>query len=93
MAIVNIMLKDNKNKVCQKMLFLREDTELLICENINTINKSEPEWFVNIEYIDPDFSTKDMEERGWKINDALYDKLILEYNNKPNIEKLLTMWK
>jgi hypothetical protein len=91
MGLLNILLKDNKNNICQKMLSLREETELLICENINTINKKE--LFLSIKTIDFGYSTLDLEHQGWKVDDGLYDKLIIEYNNSSEKEKLLKFWK
>lgn len=91
MSLINILLKDNKNKLFQKMLFLREETELLICENINTINKKVV--FLNIHSIDIDSPMTELEKNGWKEDNGLYDKLIIEYNNSAEREKLLTRWK
>lgn len=92
MALLNILLRNNKDKICQKMLSLREETELLICENINTINGENT--YLNINTIDFDFSTSDLERQGWKVDNGLYDKLIIEYNNnQTDKNKLLTFWK
>lgn len=37
--MVNIIVKDNKEKVFEVLLHLRNETELLICKNINQINR------------------------------------------------------
>ncbi len=87
--MINILLRDNQNKLFQKMLFLREETELLICENINTINRRGHQ--LNINTIDIDTSLDDLERQGYKNDEGLYDRLIIEYNQKNT--KLLTRWK
>lgn len=91
MGLINILLFDEKNKLCQKMLSLREDTELLICNNINTINGDKP--YLMIRTIDYDFSTFELENKGWKTDDGLYDKLIINYNNSKDRIKILTRWR
>ena len=87
--MINIILRDNKNKLFQKMLFLKEETELLICENINKINKSGHQ--LNMNTIDIDTPLEDLEKQGYKNDETLYDILIIEYNQQNN--DLLTKWK
>jgi len=87
--MINILLRDNKNKLFQKMLFLSEETELLICKNINTINKSG--YQLNINTIDIGTPLEELEKQGYKNDEALYDKLIIEYNQQN--KDLLTRWK
>jgi len=72
------------------MLSLSDETELLICDNINTINKTGH--LLQINSIDFNFSTSEIEKYGWKVDNGLYDKLIIEYNNRVDKEKLLTRW-
>lgn len=91
MGTINILLQDNKNRLCQKMCFLRDETESLIYDNINTINRIELN--LALSSIDINFSTSDLEKQGWKVDEGLYDKLIIEYNNRSDKEKLLTRWK
>ena len=45
--MISILLKDHKNHLMQEMLHLRTETELLISNNINTINLKETQF--NIE--------------------------------------------
>jgi hypothetical protein len=92
MALINILLRDNRNKICSKILSLREETELLISGNINAINQKNGNADININTIDFGFSTKDLENQGWTIDDGLYDKLIIQYNSKANGKALLTRW-
>jgi hypothetical protein len=87
--MIHILLKDNRNRLFQKMLYLRVDTEVLICSNINTINKSGHQ--LNINTIDIETSVEYWEKQGYKNDEALYDKLIIEYNQQNN--DLLTGWR
>ena len=87
--MINILLKDFNNKLMQEMCHLREETELLICENINFLNKNG--YDLNIETLSGK-ETEYWRERGFSVDNSLYDKLILEYNQKENVE-LLTRWK
>ncbi|OAE90540.1 hypothetical protein FPG87_02735 [Flavobacterium psychrophilum] len=87
--MISIILKDNKNKLFEVIRDLREETELLICNNIITINNNinqtlSIETFV--EGID-----KYWVEKGYNSEPGLYDKLIIEYNQ--NNTPLLTRWK
>ncbi len=74
------------------MLSLREETELLICKNINSINHKNANADLNINTIDFGFSVKDLENEGWTIDDGLYERLIIKYNNSPDVKELLTRW-
>jgi hypothetical protein len=71
------------------MLFLREETELLICDNINKLNKTGHQ--LNINTIDLNSSFEELERQGYRNDDALYDRLIIEYNQQNT--DLLTRWK
>jgi len=86
----NILLKDNKNGLFQEMMFLRDDTELLICENINKINRKDESKYLNIETISDGISEY-WEKQGYKRDMGLYNRLILEHINKHN--ELLEMWR
>lgn len=87
--MLNILLSDNKDKVFQKMLFLREETELLICKNINKINETGHRLTINS--IDIDTPVDSLEKQGYKNDESLYDRLIIEYNQQN--KDLLTRWK
>jgi hypothetical protein len=87
--MISILLKDNKNSLMQEMLHLREDTELLICDNINTINK-DGEHQLNIETL-AEGTTDYWLKRGYKTDNSLYDKLIIDYNQTHT--DLLTRWR
>lgn len=86
--MIHIIIKDNKNKVFEILKNLREETELLICQNINTINGTTPN--IQIETYVDDIETYWI-EKGYTIEQSLYDRLILDYNQKNT--PLLTRWK
>ncbi len=86
--MISILLQDHKNKLFQKMLHLSEETELLICQNVNTLNRSGHQ--LNISTIDPGTPMNELEMRGYRAEEALYDKLILDYNQENS--PLLKMW-
>ena len=90
MGLTNIILRDNRNKKYQKINQIREETELLIYNNINVLNKEDP--FLTISSIEFNQPTVDLDNSGWKEEDGLYDELIIEYNNNPNSSGLLKMW-
>lgn len=87
--MISIILKDNTNKLFQEMMFLRDDTELLICENINTINRAgTPQFQIETH---ADGIAEYWEKRGYKRDNGLYDKIIIDYNQQN--EKPLVRWK
>lgn len=85
----NIILRDNKNKVFQKMLFLRAETEMLITENVIKLNRVG--YQLNINDIEINTPTDYLTKAGYKNDEALYDRLIIAYNQ--NHKDLLTRWK
>lgn len=87
--MISIIVKDNKEKVFEVLLHLRDDTELLICENINQINRIMNRQLQIETYADgiEEYWT----ERGYQRSQGLYDKIVLEYNQAN--EDLLTRWK
>lgn len=93
MALINIFLTDCRHKVYQQMNQLRPEIELLICHNINTINEEEKNSNLAITTFDSVDQTANLDEDGWQRDNALYDKLIIKYNNAPGRNKLLDLWK
>lgn len=85
---MNILLKDLSNKLMQKMLHLREETELLITNNINTLNQNGAS--LNIESF-TGIETEYWLKNGFVVDHGLYDNLIIEHNNQEDAE-LLTRW-
>ncbi|HSZ85824.1 MAG TPA: hypothetical protein VK787_07320 [Puia sp.] len=70
------------------MLHLRDETELLICDNIIKINKDGCQ--LNIETL-TDGMTEYWLNRGYRIDNSLYEKLIVDYNQSH--DAFLTKWK
>lgn len=87
--MISILLKDNKNKLFQEMMFLRDETELLICNNINIINRVGTERLQIEDFADG--IAEYWEKEGYKRDNDLYDKLIIDYNQQN--DKPLTRWK
>jgi len=87
--MISIILKDNANKLFQEMMFLRDETEGLICDNIITINKTGTRQLQIETHVDG--IAEYWEQRGYKRDNALYDKLIIEYNQQNG--KPLVRWK
>ena len=87
--MISIIVKDNKEKVFEVLMHLRDETELLICGNINQINRKTNRDLQIETYSEgiEEYWTK----RGYQRSQGLYDKLIIEYNQ--NNEDLLTRWK
>ena len=89
--MTNLFLKNHKTKSYLKMMFLGEETDSLIHKNVSILNSSGHE--LQIEDLLPDEMIKDMDRLGWKIDQGMYDRLILEYNNNKPTKEQLTRWK
>lgn len=85
MNIYNIIIYDHKNKKYEKHMFISGDMENHITNNIAELQLSN--FDVNMHSISDDFSTKELELKGYKNKQGLYEILILEFNNKG--EKIL----
>lgn len=87
--MISILVKDNQNKEFEVLMHLGDETELLICGNINHINRKMNRKLQVETYADgiEEYWIK----RGYTRNQGLYDKLIMEYNQA--YEDLLTRWK
>ena len=85
----SIILKDNKDKLFEVIRDLREETELLICNNIITINNNVNQTLSIETFVDG--IDKYWVEKGYNSVLGVYNKLIIEYshNNTP----LLTRWR
>lgn len=86
--MISILLKDFQKKLMQEMLHLRDETELLICQNIRKIDKDGNQ--LNIETL-AEGVTEYWIKRGFILDNSLYDRLIIEYNQ--NNADVLTRWK
>jgi hypothetical protein len=90
MVVINIVLKDCKKRIYFPMLFLRPETEDLIMDNINTINRITGS-LLQISNIEPDNDYSQWERQGWKLDQGLYEVAIIEYNQSHT--PLLIRWK
>jgi len=86
--MISIILKDNKNKLLQQLTHLRDETELLICENIFKLNKVGHQ--LSIESLEEGV-TEYWLKLGYIEDSGLYDKLIIDYNQTH--DQLLAKWK
>ncbi|RLD53914.1 MAG: hypothetical protein DRJ05_15625 [Bacteroidetes bacterium] len=75
--MINIIIKDYVNKLMQEFHHLKEETELLINDNKNKINMKD--YHLSVETL-TDGTTKYWINQGYKIDNSLYDRLIIEYN-------------
>lgn len=86
--MASILLEDLTNKLFQKIANLSEERELHIRKNINELNKIGGQYTVYPwEFGD---STISLENKGYKEDQGLYDRRIIEYNNTTG--DLLTAW-
>jgi hypothetical protein len=86
-GVMRILLKDHKNRLIQEMNHLTDKTELLISENVVKMNSKG--FNLNIETLTEEV-TEYWIEQGYKHDNALYERLILEYNQ--NNDDLLPRW-
>ena len=89
MGLVNIVIRDNKNKLYQRMFNLREETEELITANVASFININLD--VNMHSIEFNQQMTGLEKRNWKEDDGLYERLLLIYQDKTG--KSLTRWK
>lgn len=87
--MVNLLLKDNENKVCQHMRFITTEMDDLISTNVVEMCNSGMD--VQIETVELSIPEKEITNRGWVFDDGLYEKLLFRYTDKTG--KLLTRWK
>jgi hypothetical protein len=88
MGVINIIIKDLQKKTYEPMLFLRPEIERLITENVISIIRTGKQ--LQICDIATDFDFQPLEKEGWKPDQGLYEKAILEYNQQH--QPLLQRW-
>ncbi|WP_417875824.1 hypothetical protein [Winogradskyella sediminis] len=91
MGLLNIVVKDHRKKYYSRMHDLREEVELLICENINKMNKIEEMYLQSIQSIDRTTEMTELDKDGWSEDRGLYDRLVFEYQEKTG--ELMQRWK
>lgn len=87
----SILIEDFKNKVYQEAIGLSEEKELHIRNNIIILNAVEFKYIVY--YLEVNNSKADLEKKGYKIDNSIYDKAIIEYNcDSSKTGSLLKAW-
>lgn len=88
MANVHLLLKDTKNRLCQYMGFVGQDIDNLLTNNVAEMQNVGIE--VLIETLDKHYSSDELSKMGWKSDQGLYDKLLMDYTKIAN--KMLNRW-
>lgn len=76
---MNFIVRDNHNKVYQTFWGESKERELLIARNIFKIYDVTKK-HVNINNVSPNFDPEEHFGQGWKNDQGLYDKLIVDFN-------------
>ena len=79
MKTYNVIIYDHTNKLFDKMIFISGEMEELITQNIYELQQLEMN--VNMQSISDEYSTTNIEKRGFTNKKGLYEILILRYNN------------
>jgi hypothetical protein len=86
--MITILLEDSKSKLYHIISNLSEERELHIRKNIIVLNK---EFQYTVYFWEVSDSTMQLEKKGYKEDQGLYDRRIIEHNiNNP--ERILTAW-
>ena len=86
--MINLLLKDNKNKVCQHMKFISNEMDDLISNNVVEMCNSGMD--IQIETVELSISENEITKKGWTFDNGLYEKLLFIYTEKTG--KLLIRW-
>lgn len=90
--MISIIIKDGLKKEYEILSNLADKLESHIAGNISIYNNKYPDHIILIETLYPGFTTEKSIFRGWALNQALYDSLIIRYNNDPENKDHLTRW-
>jgi len=85
----HILLKDWDNKTCQHMQNLREEVINLIHHNVCELQRDGRN--IAVESADITYPADGIKRLGLEHDQGLYDRLIIEYNQK-HPDKLLERW-
>ena len=88
MANRHLLLKDIQNYTCQYMGYVGEDIDNLLTNNV--VEMLNAQMNVQIETLDKHYSATELERNGWKHDQSLYDKLLIDYTVRTN--KILKRW-
>ena len=86
---MNFIVRDNHNKLYQTFWGESEERELLISKNIIKIH-SITKQHININGVSPNFDSVEHLGPDWKIDQGLYDKLVIDFNNLGG--EILSAW-
>lgn len=89
MGLIHLLLKDTRTMTCQHMRDLSQEMDDLIATNVVAMQNSN--MLILVETVTFDFPKEIMTSQGWKFDDGLYEKLLIEYAT--NTGKILTRWK
>lgn len=89
--MINIIIKDGLKKEYEILSNLADKLESHIAGNISSYNDKYPDHIILIETLYPGFNVENS-FKGWTLNQALYDSLIIRYNNDPENKDHLDRW-
>jgi len=87
--MISILLEDSKNKLFHIISNLSEERELHIRNNIIVLNNVGYQYTVY--FWDTNDTTTNLIKKGYKEDQGLYDRRIIEYNNA-NPVNILIAW-
>ena len=86
---MNFILRDNHNKLYQTFWGESSEREVLISKNINKIYIVTKQ-HININDVSPSFDPEEHLGPGWKNDQGLYDRLVIDFNRLGG--ELLSAW-
>ncbi|MGG7468761.1 hypothetical protein [Chryseobacterium arthrosphaerae] len=90
--MISIIIKDGFKREYEILTNLQDELEKHIANNINIYNDKYPDHIIAIETLHTSFNVQSSIFAKWTLNQALYDNLILKYNNDPTNTDILDRW-
>lgn len=90
--MISIIIKDSAKEEYEILANLQDKLELHIANNINIYTAKYPDHIITIQTVDTSFKIQNSIFAKWTFNQALYDRLILRYNNDPTNKDILIRW-
>jgi hypothetical protein len=87
---LEFLIIDRKNRIYQTFHGDGKKREELVKSNIEKISVANPDYNISMYYIASNISPKEELGSDWTIDQWLYDKLIIDYNQRG--EEILTAW-
>lgn len=83
---MNLVVVDHVSKSYHPYIDVIHEIEMFICKNIIAINRKYNSFLV----VQTDIDTKIFQDQGYTMNQALFDSLVMKYNNElvPGEERL-----